>query len=211
MPSTNQYDPRRAVYVTPRAGSPILYGFKTNCKATTSTACGHTDVDFAALPAALVFGANSPKPGRATKRTATEYESSFYTVANKAALKADKWQLSRSFYRVPTVGERSVTVSVATNGSGTATGAIQYAWQMQRHLYDLIEAELTALGIDLPASGAQDLTFGADLRLPRASKVIVDAGDGSSKTVSTIVAPAKFDSLPAGWTPAGGSRRYDAI
>jgi len=205
MPSINQYDSKRAVYVTPYTGATILYGFKTNCKATTSTACGHTDVDFAAIPAGLVFGANAPKPGRASKKDTAEHESSFYDPSVRAALIADGWSLSRGFSRRPTITELSVTVSVSTNSDGTTTGPIKYAWNMPITKYNAIEAELTALGIDLPAAGDRDLVFGASApNVPRAEKEV------AGRKYSTFVAPAKLDSLPAGWSPAGGSRVYNA-
>lgn len=210
MPSTNQYDPTRAVYVQPYNSSPILYGWKTNCKAATSTACGHTDVNFAALPQNLIFGARAPKPGRASRLNADEYESSFYFHANYAALKADGWATTRPFTRRPSTSSRSITVSVSTNADGNATGPIKYAWNMPVALYNKIEADLAGLGIEVPAAGATDLVFGANSpRPPRASRTLT--GAGGNDIVTTFVAPARFDSLPEGWGPAGGSRQYIAV
>lgn len=210
MPSINQYDPTRPLSVRPFAASPIIYGFKSNCKTTTSTACGHTAVDFASLPANIVFGARAPKPGRASRLSGDEYESSFYDYASFGALKADGWTTTKPFVRRPSVSTRSITVSVSTNADGNATGAIKYAWNMPMGLYDKIEAELAALGIDVPDASDTDLVFGANSpQPPRASRTL--AGAGGNDIVTTFVAPARFDSLPAGWAPAGGSRQYIAV
>lgn len=205
MPSTNQYDATRLVAVSPFAGSPILYGFRTNCKAATSTALGHVDVAAAAgpVPGNLVVGARSPKPGRASRKNSGEHESSFYDHSVRAALRADRWRLSDPFFRAPTATDNSVTVCVSTNSLGNATGVIRYAWQMQLALFNRIQADLPALGIDLPDAADEDLVFGANRpKLPRVSK------EDGPNTLTTFCAPARFGSLPAGWSPAGGSRRY---
>lgn len=210
MPSTNQYDPTRAVSVKPFTASAILYGFKTNCKAATSTACGHVAVDYANLPANLVFGARAPKPGRASRLNADEYESSFYDVTNFGALKAAGWSTTKPFVRRPTVTTRSVTVSISTNSAGNATGAIKYAWNIPIGLYNKISDELAGLGIELPAASATDLVFGAnEPRPPRASKK--EVGEGGVDILTTFVAPARFNALPEGWAPAGGSRQYISV
>lgn len=210
MPSINQYDKTRPVYVQPYNGSPILYGFKTNCKAATSTACGHTDVDYVSLPQNIVFGARAPKPGRASRLNGDEYESSYYFYANFAALKTDGWATTRPFVRRPSTSSRSVTVAVSTNSDGNATGPIKYAWNMPIGLFTKINDELAGLGIELPDATATNLVFGANSpRPPRASKTVT--GAGGTDILTTFVAPAKFNELPAGWAPAGGSRQYIAV
>ena len=210
MPSINQYDSTRPVSVRPFAAAPILYGFKTNCKAATSTACGHTDVDYANLPATIVFGARAPKPGRASRLNTDEYESSFFDYTVYGALKTAGWATTRPFVRRPSVSSRSITVSVSTNSTGGATGVIKYAWNMPIALYNKIESELAGLGIDVPSAGDTDLVFGANSpRPPRASKTVV--GAGGNDILTTFVAPARFDSLTSGWAPAGGSSQYIAV
>ena len=210
MPSTNQYGSRKAVYVTPFNGSGFKYGFRTNVKAATGTSCGHADVNFASLPADLVFGCNTPKPGRASRLNGDEYEGSFFDYTKYAALKAEGWRTSKPFTRIPKITTRSVTVFVSTNSTASATGTIKYGWAMQISLYTKIEAELDALGIELATAGAQNIIFGAqEPKPPRVSKVVV--GDGGVDNLSTFCAPAKLDSLPAGWATAGSSRQYVSI
>lgn len=160
MPSVNQYDSRRAVYVQPFPNSPILYGFTTNCRASVSTACGHIAVNPDALPGNIVFGCNAPKPGRASRLDGDQYDSSFYHHLQHVALRSQGWRLSKPFVRLPKTTTRSTTVYVNTNSKGTASGPIKLAWTMQMSLYNKIEADLAGLGIELPNSDDLDLVWG---------------------------------------------------
>lgn len=210
MPSTNQYDSRRSVYVQPFPNSPILYGFLTNCKAATSTACGHIAVDPANLPQNIVFGCNAPKPGRASRLNADEYDGSFYDWNNYAALKADGWRLSKPFVRLPKTTSRSLTVYASTNSTGTANGPIKYAWTMPISLYTKIEADLAGLGINLPNGDDIDLVWGLSApKLPKVSKQVV--GAGGVDNLSTQCAPSRLDNLPSGWATGGTSKTYIAL
>lgn len=203
MPSTNQYDSLRAVAVQPYQASPILYGFKTNVKAATSTACGHSDVSQAPLPANLVFGVNNPKPGRASRLNGDEYDSSFFDYTVYQALKADGWRTSKPYSKYPRSTTRSVAVYISINSAGNASGPIKYAWNMQRTLFTAISAELEALGIENPGAGDLDLVFGCNSPVPpRATKVV------GANTYTTFVSPARIDNLPAGWAAGGSSKLY---
>lgn len=200
-PSTTQYDTKRAVYVKPFSTSPILYGFKTNVKETTSTECGHVAVNPASLPTNLVFGANAPKPGRATRQTTTGSESSFYDIDKYSALKQAGYSLSRPSYRLRSSGRRSYTVYVTIGAKEGGAGGIKYAWNMPKSLYDQINSEMTALGIRVADGSETDLVFGASSpKPPKASKVLLS--DGGSRTLSTFFDPSK-DTLPEGWSGAG--------
>ncbi len=200
-PSTTQYDPKRGVYVKPFSSATILYGFKTNVRQSTSTECGHIAVDPDNLPNNLVFGANAPKPGRATRQTTTGSESSFYDISKYGALKQNGYSLSRPSYRLRSSGRRSYTTYVTIGANESGAGGVKYAWNMPKSLYDQIEGELTALGIRVADGSETDLVFGASSpKPPKASKVILE-GTGS-KTLSTFYDPSK-SALPEGWSGAG--------
>jgi hypothetical protein len=195
MASLNQYDSRTLVSVKPFANAGIVYGFKTNVNDAVRAALGHTPVDLANAPATLVIGANSPKPGRATKRTADEYNSSFYDYENYGTLRADGWAASLPNRRRGSVGANSRAVYVTVN-------TVKYAWKMPIGLYDALAATRSQLGITDATSNDTDLVWGASFPKPtRVSATIV--GTGGTNVLSTFCDPTRLDNLPAGWAAAG--------
>ena len=190
----SQYGPRRSVYVSPMPNAKILYGFKTNVKAGTSTAAGHTNVDPANLPANLCFGVNAPKPGRASKSSATESESTFYDHSKYGELRQNGWRVSKPFYRLRSNGARSTTVYVTL-------GTIKYAWNMPDALLEKIADDASGLGITAAEANDKDLVWGCRTpRPPKASKVVT--GEGQTNVLTTFYDPSKA-SLPGGWTGSG--------
>ena len=125
------YDSKREVFVVPFTGAGISYGFLTNVAAAIGTACGHTAVNRTALPAGLVFGANAPKPGRASRRRATGVDSTFYAIGSVASLRTAGYTLTAPTIRRgrPTVASRAVFVTV---------DGIKYAWRMPAATYTKI-------------------------------------------------------------------------
>lgn len=187
-----RYGTRSEVYVVPHANSVVKYGFLTSVRNTTQTELGQVAVDRANLPAGLVFGANAPKPGRASKMTATGSESSFYDIGKAGALKNDGWRLSFPTIRRGKTGRRSVCVYVTM-------GTIKYAWMQNRETHTLIAADLGGLGIELGTSDDRDLVWGA--RYPQPPRGYKTGAD--NRTISTFIDPSKADNLPAGWAGSG--------
>jgi len=187
----NVYDSRRAVYVTPFSGSTVNYGFLTNVLTSIGTACGHTAYDPATPVAGIVFGANAPKPGRASKqRAAGGTDSTFYDISRASALRADGYSLSRPSIRRGTSNSTSKAVYVTL-------GTIKYAWRMPVTQYNRLGADLALLGIQDATSADNDLVWGSNTKPPKVSK-----RDGTD-TLSTFVDPQRVDNLPAGWSSAG--------
>lgn len=187
-----RYGARTEVYVTPFAGSQIKYGFLTNVKEASQTALGHVKVNRSQLPEGLVFGANAPKPGRASKFTATGNESSFYDIKQAEALRAAGWRMSFPTIRRGKVGRRSVCVYVTL-------GSINYAWMLNNETKASIGKDLDALGIKLGKADDRDLVWGA--RFPKPPKGYKTGAD--NRTISTFIDPSKVDNPPAGWSSSG--------
>lgn len=187
----NVYDTRRRVYVTPFAGSTVRYGFATNCLQSVSADCGHTPVDPGNIPTGLVFGANAPKPGRASKKEITGTNGSFYDAGNAATLRAAGYTLSLPFIRRAGASENSRTVYVTING-------FNYAWRMPSTTYTRIGGDRAALGIQDATQNDRNLVFGA--RTPKPPKVSAAIG---SDIISTFGDPSIVDNLPDGWAISG--------
>lgn len=190
--AANVYDSRREVFVTPFVGSAIKYGFLTNALAAVGTLCGHTAVDRATPPAGLVFGANAPKPGRATRPRANGSDSSYYDIGAAGALRTAGFSLTRPTTRRG--GGSSLTTTVYVTIAG-----VKYAWRIRQDLLTRIGADATALGILIATTAEDDLVFGARFpKPPRARKRV--AGQGGFDTLSTFCDPASLDDLPEGWS-----------
>lgn len=175
----------------------IKYGFLTNAPQTVGTSLGHELVP-ANAPTGLVFGANAPKPGRASKRRVAGTDSSFYDHTKYAALRADGWSLTFPRRRRGAVGQNSRTVYVTTGG-------IKYAWRIPNHTWTKVGAAAAALGIQVATASDDDLVFGASIpKPPKAIKVEVGA-DGTD-VISTFVDPSRVDTLPEGWSTSNGER-----
>lgn len=185
-------DRKRIVYVTPFQGSTIKYGFGTNIDEAQGTALGHTALT-ANAPTGYVFGANSPKPARASKRYATGTVSSFVDAEKIPAARAADWKIGTAYLRRGGDSGRSKTVYVTIQG-------IKYAWQIPDDTASRI-GTLENLGIRVATGAETDLVFGATTpKPPRAKKAI--GGEGENQTIlSTFYDPS--NALPAGWTASG--------
>lgn len=190
---TNKYDDRELVYVTPYTGAVIKYGFATNMKEAGQNDLGQVTVDFTALPTGLVFGANAPKPGRASRLIATTgNQSSYYDISKRNTLKADGWRVSSPTIRRGSATARAIACYVTIDG-------IKYAWMMPKETATKIgDADFGALGIELADGSEKDLVWGASSPKPqRVSAVKTDA------VISTFADPSKLGDLPTGWSIFG--------
>lgn len=186
------YDFKREVYVTPIKGMAMNYAFLTNVDASVSQVLGHTDIG-AALPPATVYGANAPKPARASKRFIDGLKSSFIDADALTDARAQGWSIGKAKIRRGGTSSFAIVVYVSIGG-------IKYAWAMPLRLYNKIESDLPGLGITVAQPNELDLIFGASSpKPPRASKVVLT---GNNQDVhSTFVDPTL--TLPAGWKAAG--------
>lgn len=164
----------RLVYVAlaePYAG--IKYGFRTTVKESTSTLLGHQALDVSTPVTGLIFKANSPKPRRASRRSATGLESSFIAPSAVVAAAAAGFDIvkarpngrkNKSQFQIP--------VYVTVNG-------VKYAWGMRKTQKSKLGANFGALGIKEATGSEQDLVFGASFPKPPRAESIVIGKDGS--------------------------------
>lgn len=201
------YGTKRLVSVAVAGLPDMKYGFSTDVSEATSTALGHVAASTNGVVApGTVFGANSPKPPRASKKfesTVKGTESSFVATGAIAAAKAAGWKISPGKIRYPSATKFSVPVMVAYKPYA-ATGTVNYAWSMPKYQHALIDTALAGLGIEL-ITGANYATavFGINNPRPKRAKLVV-TGEGGTNTLTTFVSEAKSDSLPEGWALAGG-------
>lgn len=187
-----KYDDRYKVSVVPFNGSTIRYGFLTNIDAADGATLGHQDAN--AAVAGLVFGANSPKPARASRKRATGTTSSFIDWNSIPAARAAGWSTGKASIRRGGTTAKSRVVAVTFNG-------ITYAWNMPLDTYNNIgAADRQTLGVRDTDTNDTDLVFGADS--PKPPKAIFDAGEDS---YSTYYDPTN-GSLPEGWSSASNSQ-----
>lgn len=194
MPA-NVYESKREVFVVPFTGATLKYGFLTSVATAVGTACGHVAVDRANLPTGLVFGANAPKPGRASKRRADGVDSTFYDVSKVSALRTAGYSLTAATIRRGRATVASKAVYVKLEG-------IKYAWRMPLGTYTKIGEDRTVLGIEDADKNDKELIWGARYpKPPKAAKTIITGS--AVDVISTFVDPAAMDTLPPGWTSSG--------
>lgn len=183
---------RTEVFVTLGA---IRYGFLASSRSTPyRTALGHTVVTDSNR-STVIFGANSPKPNRATREVTGETISSFCDPSQEATLAGSGagggWTIIRfSRRRGITSTPKVQTVCV------DMPGGWRYAWNITRE-------ELTLapdLGFSVPTS-TDNLVFGAQRpKPPRASR------RENGQTTSTFIEPSQtiIDAVLAdGWSVSG--------
>ena len=189
------YDPKRKVFVQPLTGLNLNYGFLTNVDPSISAVLGHQEVG-TTIPPLTVFGANSPKPARATRRFINGIRSSFCDVSAVTSARSQGWSVGSA--RLRKGGESTFSIIVYINIEG-----IKYAWPMPLRLYDIIFAEVAGLGINISTVNDNDLVFGASSpKPPRAYKVLI--GAEGADNLSTFVDPTV--TLPVGWKFVGSKR-----
>lgn len=184
-----KYDSKRIVYVTPFQGSPVRYGFGTNIDAAQSAQLGHTALSGQA-PQGYVFGANSPKPARASRQLATGTVSSFINAGNVVAARNQGWSVGRAKLRRGSATTKTIAVYITING-------VKYAWLMPRDTRQRIGGQLTSLGIRIATTQDTDLVFGANF--PKPPRAIRTIGTGqTADRISTFYDPS--NNLPEGWS-----------
>lgn len=176
----------------------LKYGFKTT-KDIHETYKGELGQTTYAGAAGVVFGANSPKPPRATKEFAAGNISSFCSSDKIPALKKSNWTVTRkgSIRGVKTAGKTRTVYH-------EMPGGWKYAWSLTAAEVDLAGT----LGFTV-ATGADatDLVWGVNYpKPPRATK----RENGSS--VSTFIAPKQSvigKAIEAGFSVSGVD--YDLV
>ncbi len=170
------------------------YGFRTTIEASKGTTLGHQVLDATTPVTGLIFGANSPKPKRASKTFATGTNSSFIAPSAIVAAVAAGWDISKAKSNGRKNPSRfQVPVYVTVNG-------VKYAWAMRKTQLTKLGANLQALGIKKVVGTETDLVFGASFPKPPRVKSISIQGKGDSATSvnsSTFYDPSNESSLPA--------------
>lgn len=193
-----KYDSRRIVHVQPIQGLNIRYGFATNIDQAQSSQLGHVALA-GTPPNGYVFGANAPKPARASRRFATGMVSSFVSVTSIVAARGQGWKVGLAKRGGPVNTAKSQTVFVTMNG-------VKYAWNQPKDTQQKIGG-LGALGIRVATTADRDLVFGASRPRPPRARRIVGTGD-QTDVISTFYDPTVAQ-LPAGWSDV--SRGVDPL
>ena len=182
---------RTRVFVTPFTGSVVNYGFPTNADAATKAALGHETVTNTTPN--LVFGANTPKPGRASKGG----NNSFYDIGKIASLKTAKWVLTPPKRRPQKSSAKSKAVFI------TLEGGVKYAWKMPAATYAAIGADRAGLGIQDCVTSEKDYVTGTSQPRPTRVRKVITTGTGAGatdETYSTFIDFDKIATIPAGWS-----------
>lgn len=188
--ASSRYGSRSLVYVP--IGTICNYGFNTNMDESSKSALGHVAVNIGQPPAKLVLGANRPKPGRATQRTAAASNSSFFDANKSSELRTAGWKLSFPKLRSGKGGNGLLSKEYYVTISG-----IKYAWSLSDDVSTRLGATLGELGLQPTSPTDNDYVFGARFpKPPRATKKLI--GDDGSTTCSTFYDPSKT-SLPTGF------------
>lgn len=188
-----KYDDKRPVSVVPFNGSSIRYGFLTNIDAGDGSTLGHVDANDRNQQG-LVFGANSPKPARASRKRATGTTSSFIDWNAITAARQAGWSTGKASIRRGGTTAKTRVVAVTFRG-------ITYAWNMPNDTFANIGAgDLQTLGVRVTDANDTDLVFGVDS--PKPPKAVFDAGEN---VYSTFYDPTN-GTLPEGWASASNSQ-----
>ena len=162
----------RLVFVqlaAPYAG--IKYGFRTTVKDSTSTTLGHAALNASTTVSGLIFKANTPKPRRASRRTATGIESSFIAPAAVVAAVAAGFDIVKARPNGrKTFSQFQVPVYVTVNG-------VKYAWGMRKTQKTKLAANFGALGIKEATGAEEDLVFGASFPKPPRVRSLTQSGN----------------------------------
>jgi hypothetical protein len=145
----------------------------------------------------LLFGANSPKPRRASRRTATGIESSFIAPSAVAAAVAAGFDIVKAKPN----GRKSITqlqipVYVTVNG-------VKYAWGMRKAQKAKLGANFGALGIKEATGQEQDLVFGASFPKPPRARSVTTTKTGSI-TSETFYDPSNENQVLGKFSTSAG-------
>ena len=179
---------RIPVYVTFNG---LKYGFQTQ-QAIHESYKGELGQTTYAGAAGVVFGANSPKPNRASKLFEAGTISSFCSSDKEKTLRAANWVIDshKSGRRGLKTSGLSRTVFVPM------PGGYNYAWNITAAEL----AEVGVLGIEEATADSGILVWGSSPKPPRASKM-----EGGSR-VSTFIKPQQSvinAAVEAGWSVKG--------
>lgn len=149
--------------------------------------------------AGVFFGANSPKPNRATLEIEGGSKVSSFCSANKInALQKANWIVTASGSGIRGVKTSGPTRTVFVDMPGN----YKYAW----NLTSTETEHMGVLGIEAATGATDNMVWGSTPKPPRASKRI------GGSTVSTFIKPQQSvieTAVAAGWSVRGVS--YDLI
>lgn len=184
----SRYSQRRPVAVKPIRGLDFSYGFLTNVEAADGTVLGHVAKD--QIQGAVVWGANAPKPARASKQKASGVSSSFISFDAIDAARKAGWRVGKARTRGASNSTATRTVYVTIEG-------IKYAWRIPNVTATNL-GDLAQLGIKVADPKDRDLVFGASSPKPPRAKKKKD-----NSTISTFYDPSV--TLPTGFTVVGNA------
>lgn len=152
------------------------YGFRTTCKDSTSTALGHQPLIVTTPVQGLIFKANSPKPRRASRRTATGIESSYVAEASVVSAKQAGWDITKARPNGrKSASQFQIPVYVTVNG-------VKYAWGMHKTQLAKLGTNFDSLGIKKAIGTEEDLVFGASFPKPPRVRSLATVGKGATAT-----------------------------
>lgn len=180
-------------------GININYGFLSGLKDSLRNDFGQVATK-GTLPTNFCFGANSPKPGRASKKISTGNVSSYYADAKRSGLKKAGYNVTRKKIRAVQTGGLAPVYYVTIAG-------IKYAWNMTYMTAGVLPSDLvTAAGVKKAKADEKGLVFGAEFpKPPRYSRDVTINGDIESFT--TFVDPEQIKSS-TDWIPTQPAKFY---
>lgn len=180
-------------------GTELNYGFNSGLKDSLRSDFGQLEIT-TALPKNFCFGANSPKPGRASKKTTTGIVGSFCADEKRSALRKSGYSVTRKKVR-----------GVQTDGLAptyyVTIGGIKYAWYLTYMTGQVLPSDLiTAAGVKKAKADEQGLVFGADFpRPPRYAREVTI--NGNPEKFTTFIDPEKASTIKD-WKSVEPSRFY---
>jgi hypothetical protein len=173
----------------------LKYVFKSTLKSSLHNDFGCLEVtaDFTD-PTGVVFEPNSPKPARASKRTADpEIEGAYCAFDKTKTLRGDRYTITQPVNKLSL--STALTNALYINLAGT-----KYAWKSSKLSAEQI-GELggyqALLGIETVSANDRDLVWGATFpKPPKVKKTLADGSTFSSFCDSTKV----DDAIAAGWS-----------
>lgn len=181
-------------------GVNINYGFLSGLRESLRSNFGQV-VTTTSLPTNFCFGANSPKPGRASKKLATGIVSSFYADAKRSELKKAGYDVTRKKIRAIQTGGLAPVYFVTIGG-------IKYAWNMAYMSEQTLPSDLvTAAGVTKAENDEKGLVFGAEFpKPPRYTREVTI--NGNAERFTSFVDPEKIKSASEEWQPVVPAKFY---
>ncbi|MBW4514172.1 MAG: hypothetical protein KME11_03095 [Timaviella obliquedivisa GSE-PSE-MK23-08B] len=171
----------------------LKYGFQASSTSSTYAAeLGHTPF---VAQAGVFFGANAPKPARATKEFTTTIVGSFCDDSKIATLKTTGWTVTQSGIR------RGLKRSGRVRTVFIDMGTYNYAWNITVDDVDLA----ADLGFELAVGSTPNMVWGSTPKPPRATRRTLTGSESTFMKPTTAVANA---AAAAGWTV---SDKYNLI